>query len=208
MENSKEVWTRTFTGKKFFPLAPTQSDICLDDIAHSLSMICRYNGHCKHYYSVAQHSVNVTNIVGNTLIGKHWSITDRLSTYEPEQLNMLRWALLHDASEAYLGDVVSPLKMTLSVGNAGFGFAEHSVMTEVCQYFGLVGEEPQLVKMADLMALKREAMDLMGAPDDWNLEDIEDAPERAVHTDMVTPTVARDNFKFYAHKLGLTDENE
>ncbi len=50
-------WIQTFTGKKFFPLTPDPELICIEDIAHSLSMQCRYNGHSKQFYSVAQHSV-------------------------------------------------------------------------------------------------------------------------------------------------------
>lgn len=81
-------WIQTFTGKKFYPLAPRIEHICIEDIAHALSMICRYGGHCREFYSVAQHSVMVSD----------WLPELKLE------------GLMHDASEAYLGDVTRPVK--------------------------------------------------------------------------------------------------
>lgn len=84
-------WIQTYTGKKFFPLDPDPELICIEDIAHSLAMQCRYNGHTRRFYSVAQHSV--------ILASKFFKSHD------------LRFAaLLHDASEAYLSDVPLPIK--------------------------------------------------------------------------------------------------
>jgi len=82
-------WIETYTGKLFYPLEPDIELIDIIDIAHALSMICRFNGHSDRFYSVAQHSVIVSNLATpkNKLIG-----------------------LLHDASEAYLTDVPRPLK--------------------------------------------------------------------------------------------------
>src|SRR5438552_3035736 len=88
----KTDWIQTFTGKKFFPLEPNADDICIEDIAHSLSMQCRFNGHSKQFYSVAQHSV---------LIASWW-----FGDYP----KLAKYALLHDASEAYLSDIPRPLK--------------------------------------------------------------------------------------------------
>lgn len=59
--NEDSSWLQTFTGKKIFPLNPRTEDICIADIAHSLSMQCRYNGHTKLFYSVAQHSAVMAN---------------------------------------------------------------------------------------------------------------------------------------------------
>ncbi|WP_395175543.1 phosphohydrolase [Roseibium alexandrii] len=83
------TWIHTFTGRRFTPLAPKANDVSLDDIAHALSMKCRYNGHCSTFYSVAEHSVLVAS-----------KATPRLA---------LR-ALMHDAHEAYLVDLAAPLK--------------------------------------------------------------------------------------------------
>lgn len=81
----------TYTGRKFYPLNPNSNDICILDIAHHLSNITRFNGSCKQFYSVAQHSVGLARYWSNTIIGK-------------------RYALLHDAAEAYLLDIPRPVK--------------------------------------------------------------------------------------------------
>ena len=104
------AWTQTYTGKKFFPLKPSTDDVSIIDIARALSMQCRFNGHVKRFYSVAEHSVLVSRIVEADYDvmarGKH--------PYEGEdyrRANLCLAALLHDGSEAYLGDMVRPLKV-------------------------------------------------------------------------------------------------
>ena len=84
----------TVTGKHFCPLDPNSDDIDINDIAHALSLICRANGHFKHFYSVAQHSIACAE-----------EATAR--GYSPE---VILGCLLHDASEAYLCDVTRPVK--------------------------------------------------------------------------------------------------
>ncbi len=80
----------TFTGLEVDPLKLRPEDIQIEDIAHSLSLQCRYGGHCRVFYSVAQHSMLVS---------------ERLST------PLLKlYGLLHDAAETYFGDMVTPLK--------------------------------------------------------------------------------------------------
>ena len=84
----------TVTGKHFYPLNPNQQDIDIEDIAHALSLICRANGHFKHFYSVAQHSI----ACAGEAIERGYS------------LEVILGCLLHDASEAYLCDVTRPVK--------------------------------------------------------------------------------------------------
>ena len=84
----------TVTGKHFFPLNPNQHDIDIRDIAHALSLICRANGHFKHFYSVAQHSI----ACAAEACARGCSLEVTLG------------CLLHDASEAYLCDVTRPVK--------------------------------------------------------------------------------------------------
>lgn len=81
----------TFSGKTIYALDPHVDEISIVDIAHGLSNVCRYGGQCQEFYSVAQHSV--------------------ICAWEGEY-NLKKKLLLHDASEAYIGDIISPLKMT------------------------------------------------------------------------------------------------
>lgn len=87
-------WMKTVSGHYVNILAPTMHDIRLDDIAHALSRICRFGGHTKTVYCVGEHSIGVADML--------WR------TYRDEYLSLQ--GLLHDASEAYLGDVIRPLK--------------------------------------------------------------------------------------------------
>ncbi len=84
----------TYTGKSFDLLNPTPDMVCIEDIAHSLANICRYTGHVRQFYSVAQHSV--------------------LAAQADSSSNPLQ-RLLHDADEAYIGDIASPWKQLLCV---------------------------------------------------------------------------------------------
>src|ERR1700683_336889 len=99
------AWIVTFSGRRFYVLDPRPSDVRIEDIAHSLSLQCRFNGHVKNFYSVAQHSV---------LVSERCDPADAL------------YGLLHDASEAYIGDMSAPLKHTDEM--TAFRDAERHVM--------------------------------------------------------------------------------
>lgn len=122
----------------------------IEDIAHSLSNLCRFNGHTSEFYSVAQHSVLVSYIV------------------PPEHALA---ALLHDAAEAYCGDVVSPLKALLPVYQAIHNDIERTIFLQL----GLEYPAPACVRDADIVALATEVRDLMpNNPALWhNISDIE-----------------------------------
>jgi uncharacterized protein len=124
------------SGKYFDFLNPAGSHICIEDIAHALSHINRFTGHTRVPYSVAQHSYVVSCIV---------PYKDALA------------GLLHDAAEAYLGDVSSPLKQLLPE----YKVIEHRVHAAIFEHFGLDPELPASVKEADLIALATERRDLM-----------------------------------------------
>lgn len=128
----------TFTGKKFFPLDPRAEEIDVRDIAHALSMQCRFGGHAKRFYSVAQHSLFVSLMVPPV---------DKL------------WALLHDAAEAYLVDLPRPIKHDHSM--KAYREAEAKVMAAVCEAFGLSPEQPASVTEADHRMVMTEARELM-----------------------------------------------
>lgn len=132
-------WMQTATGRMFWPLDPRPDEIDVRDIAHALANMCRYGGHCLRFYSVAEHSV---------LMARAVSKEHRM------------WALMHDASEAYIVDVPRPLKRFL----AGYKVAETGVMQAVCLKFGLPFEMPDEVKAADEAILFAECAQNMAPP--------------------------------------------
>jgi len=124
------------SGEPFYPLAAAPGDIEITDIAHALGMVCRYAGHCRRFYSVAEHSVLMS------------------TTVDPE--NAL-WALLHDATEAYLGDIVRPLKHQLP----GYLAAEAQLMEAITLKFNLPGQMPDQVKEHDTRIVVDERAQIM-----------------------------------------------
>jgi uncharacterized protein len=151
-------WMQTFTGRRFWPLDPRAKDVCIEDIAHALSLVNRFGGHSREAYSVAQHSVHVATLVERT--------HPKLALH----------ALLHDASEAYLGDIVRPIKASLVFEAHGtdatyyetFSAIEwevqHAIHCAFCWPDQLSYDDRQIIKHADNVALATEARDLMGDP--------------------------------------------
>ena len=122
-EEKRQVtyWLQTFTGKKIDLINPTREMVDIEDIAHSLSMICRYNGHCRDFYSVAEHSVMVEAMGSQILLRREAErYSGRLSAPPKPTSEIVQQSLallLHDAAEAYIGDLTTPLKRGLeSVG--------------------------------------------------------------------------------------------
>jgi len=133
------AWIQTSSGRVFPILHPTADDVDIEDIAHALSNLCRFAGHTKEFYSVAQHSV---------LVSKH---------VPPEHALQ---ALLHDAPEAYIVDLPRPLKHSGMVD--GYKVVEDRVWAAVAEHFFLFEELDPSVKEADQRALFTEQRDLIG----------------------------------------------
>lgn len=150
IDGFKDPYIETYTGKRIYFNKFSIDDISIIDIAHSLSQICRFTGHTKEFYSVAQHSVLVAD-AQTTLAEK-------------------RAGLLHDATECYLNDLASPLKATVDLGQ----YKElenkfHSVINEKFQVND--GMTPN-IKIADLRALFTEKRDVTNNPESnwgWGL---------------------------------------
>ena len=137
--NSDEGWIRTYTSLMFWPLDPDPALISVADIAHALSHICRFGGHARVFYSVAQHSVRVSEIS---------STNDALH------------GLLHDASESYLCDVPRGLKQLPEF--AAYRRAEERLQAVILERFGLPTEQPASVTAADDQLLTIEMQELFG----------------------------------------------
>lgn len=131
-----DTWIQTKTGKKFYPLKPSIDDICIEDIAYSLSNLCRYNGHCNKFYSVAEHSVYTSQYVS--------------SEFALE-------GLLHDAAEAYIGDIASPVKKIIPDVKK----IENKILKCVSKKFKLKYPFHKSVKEIDLRLLTTEAWQIM-----------------------------------------------
>jgi uncharacterized protein len=134
-----KAWIITHTGKKFYHLNPLPGMIDIEDIAHALSMLCRWTGHTRFHYSVAQHCYYASLIVAPEIA---------LAT------------LLHDSSEAYLGDMNRPLKHFTAAGPAYLKI-EESVERVIFEKFGVPFPLPEGVKDADTQMLYAEKAQLM-----------------------------------------------
>jgi hypothetical protein len=135
------TWILTYSGQRFDLAKPDPNQILVRDIARALAFTCRFGGHVEKFYSVAQHCVIVSKLV-------------------PAEFAFA--GLLHDAAEAYVSDVVSPLKHLIP----GYITYEVAVQHAIAERFGLAVEElrsPE-VKHADMIALATERRDLV-APD-------------------------------------------
>lgn len=129
----------TYTGKHFNPLEIKEADVCIEDIAHALSLLCRGGGHLKYFYSVGQHSVNCAReaqargLSDKTVLG----------------------CLLHDASEAYISDIIRPVKHHLT----NYLEIESMIMDVIFWKFGLSElseQETKQIKQIDDEMLDNE----------------------------------------------------
>jgi hypothetical protein len=146
-DTRKGDWMQTASGVEFYPLDPRPEEIHITDIAHALSMSCRYGGHCKRFYSVAEHCV-------------------LMAERAPEHLRLC--ALMHDASEAYLSDVIRPIKPSLT----GYHAIEERMMQVIAGKFGFSWPMPAEVKRLDEAILADERdQNMTRPPRDWQLRE-------------------------------------
>jgi hypothetical protein len=146
MEIKHDDWIQTYTGKKFYLINTTPDMIDIEDIAHALSMQCRFAGHIKEFYSVAEHSVYVS----------------RLCDKENKMAG-----LLHDASEAYIADIASPFKSFLT----NYKELEHNIMKVMAYKFNFEYPFVPNVHEADVAQLKIEAKTLLNKYPEWTDEE-------------------------------------
>lgn len=149
--SAKKSFIRTFTGRKLFPYKPEAEQIHITDITHALSNICRYTGHTKRFYSVAEHSLLCYHIAQSEGYDKKVQL----------------YCLMHDFSEAYVNDMASPLKKFLKK----YIKTENKIMDKIFEKFSVPvweSHEKEIVKLVDETMLYSEMKHLMGDYDTEN----------------------------------------
>jgi 5'-nucleotidase len=162
---------QTFTGRPLDPFAPDPEQIVVEDIAHALANTCRFGGHCRAFYSVAQHSCLLSDLMDG--------VAPRL------------WALLHDAAEAYLVDLPHPLKHRSELGTL-FREVEDRLHAAILERFGLPPTPPPRLKSIDRALLAAEKR-VLTAPG-WEWPELEGAETIEVEIDPWTPPRAATEF--------------
>lgn len=138
---------KTFKNKRIDLLGIDPTQICIEDIAHSLSMKCRFAGFCDKFYSVAEHSILVSKMI--------------IQRGGSKKISNALYGLLHDASEAYMGDIPRPYKSLKE-------FQPVLKLDKILQdliylRFSLVGKEPGLIKKVDVQVYYLESRELMSS---------------------------------------------
>ncbi len=166
------TYITTYSGKKLSLIDPQPEDICIEDIAYHLGSLCRFNGACRRFYSVAQHCVFVHDLV-------------------EDPIKFL--ALMHDAGEAYYGDMSSPFKQAMQeLVGARWDIILYRVDKVICTAFELPFGTHYDIKIADRIALATEIRDLTC----WDLTDmgIELPPPHLAPIVINHPNYAAKNF--------------
>ena len=156
LEQVKDGWIETFTGRQFHFSAEDPDEVAIEDIAHALSLLNRYNGHTQRPYSVAEHCVLMAQYVESV---PGTVPADVLTT------------LLHDASEAYIGDMTRPLKGLFPQ----FKVLEEKIHELVALKFDTQYPHPDWLKELDMRILtdeRAQAMDKYSS-NDWGLEGVQ-----------------------------------
>jgi len=149
MAERKGAWMQTFTGRAFWPMDPQPEEVCIEDIAHALSHICRYVGHCLRFYSVAEHSV-------------------LLYRFAPAEFK--KAALMHDSPEAYVVDLPRPLKPFIR----SYKYIERDVAEAIQKKFDLPNICPPEVAKLDARILQDEQQQNMSSPPmSWSTQALE-----------------------------------
>ena len=150
----------TYTGKRFDPMQMTAEDISIEDIAHALSLLCRGGGHLKYFYSVGQHSINCMKEAKARGFSKRLQLA----------------CLLHDASEAYISDIIRPVKMYLT----NYLEIEDTIMQKIWEKFGLgdlTAEEHLTWKQIDDEILDYELKNLVNGLEDRTCRQLYSLPD-------------------------------
>jgi 5'-deoxynucleotidase YfbR-like HD superfamily hydrolase len=178
----------TASGRRFYYDDPQPEAISIEDVAHSLAQTARFRGHGKVMFSVAEHSVLVMKLA---------------ELARPDDFELHRAALMHDAHEAYVGDVPTPLKNAVP----GFRQMEGRIATLVRATLtpGVSGDLYDEVRKYDHVAAIVEGLHLLSPVPDWLQDQAHLAtPEvRQAFGDAWVPCYPPDEFLKHARRLGL-----
>lgn len=155
---------------------PDVAQIDAYDIAQALSNQCRFGGHCRTFYSVAQHSCLLADVVRE----------------EDASPVTALWALLHDASEAYLVDLPHPLKHRSELGTL-YRAAEKGLQDAICEAFGLPAGPPALIKPLDRALLAAERRDVATVA--WHWPELDGVEPLDISIEPWSPAESRVNFE-------------
>lgn len=176
-------WIQTYTGKRFYPAKIREADIDIRDIAHALSLQCRFAGHCTNFYSVAQHSL--------------W-----VSYHVPTEYRL--HGLLHDATEAYLLDIPRPIKRLDEL--YGYRVLESAAWWAIAAKFDLPSTHVHAIETADALALSTELRDLMPQARRSKWDPLPPPHEDTISPYMVHPSLIEAQFLARAMELGINSK--
>lgn len=162
-------WMETYSGRKFWPLDPRPEDFHVIDIARPLSMQARYAGHTIHHYSVAQHSVLLTEYAQANHLG---SVVEQ-------------WCLVHDAPEAFLCDIPRPLKRFLSE----YQVIEDRMMAAIAEWLDLPSMPPIVAELDTRILGDERAWLKFRSGHDWGLP-----PRLGIQVEPWSPELAERNW--------------
>ena len=147
MEQKKTNYLKTYMGKRVDPIEVEAEDITLEDIAHALSLMCRGNGQVIHFYSVGQHCINCAKEAK----ARGWNVRLQLG------------CLLHDAAEAYMSDLITPIKVHMPK----YYEIEERFLKAVYEKFGLSdlsAQEWEMIMDVDRALLIYDLVELLKEP--------------------------------------------
>ncbi len=174
---------KTSSGSYFDLESPTPEQIDLKSIASALSKICRFGGHCPNFYSVAEHCIHCVIQAAKRGVDRDGLIA----------------ILLHDATEAYVGDMVRPLKAMLP----GYSEVESRIEAAIGKRFGVdFGMHHDLIKQYDNLLLKAEKTTFW-PEDSEKWKDFETIADIEVEFFMLEPYAAQSQFLFTASLLKI-----
>ncbi len=168
-------YLQTVSGRFVNPFDPDPEQLDIGDITRALANTCRFGGHCRSFYSVAQHSVIVSELVEQ----RGGDAEDAFA------------ALMHDATEAYLGDMPHPIKHRSALGEA-FKAAEKDLERAINERFNIKPDVPE-IKRADraLLATERRAV----STEDWHWPELEGVEPLDLELIPWPPDEAAERFK-------------